>query len=463
METQRTHSGALQKSPLLTLDGFLFLIFIAISLELNVPYSLDQLDFHNSMQAMPWLQSLLIPGGMPHPLAIMGHRFVPLKLVIRTLSVFAAFLYLGVDFLRLKTTFKSILFYFVILLNVVIPMLLLIGATVIGKNPALAHDGGVIQIEEAMKFVLNGENPYVRDYTGTRLENWRGFKNNIVYHLPYMPGAFLFPLPFYLVWNSFFGWYDQRILYLLFFLGAVFLIQYSIKPVTRRMTVLFCFALNPFIIRFLLLGTNDIFPLFLLTASAVFFLNRRNGMGFLFLAAACAVKQFAWFFVPFFIIFAFRIESMASLKAYFRKHWKAVLPGLVLFFLTVFPYVIQAPGAFYEDTVQYGSGGLPTSYPMQGLHGYGFATLLLFFRWVPNGNVNFPFFLFQISVCFPLLIVLIKNQVRNNSLENAILFSAVLLFAFMFFSRYLHGNFLGFLMFWPAYAWGLHQDAGADC
>jgi len=135
-----------------------------------------------------------------------------------------------------------------------------------------------------------------------------------------------------------------------------------------------------------------------------------------------------------------------------------LLPGFLLFGLTIFPFLFLDPGAFIEDTFLYGSGGLKTSYPIQGFHGYGFATVLLYFKIIPDGNAHFPFIYLQILICFPLLIFFVKTILRQPTLSAAVLLPGLLLGIFMFFSRYLHGNFLGFILFWPVMAYCLAVD-----
>ena len=80
---------------------------------------------------------------------------------------------------------------------------------------SFCHDGGVIQTEEATKYVLAGENPYVEDYVDTPMAEWGIEFRTALYHYPYLPWTFLFSAPFYLLSQAAIGWYDQRFVYLL--------------------------------------------------------------------------------------------------------------------------------------------------------------------------------------------------------------------------------------------------------
>ncbi len=63
-----------------------------------------------------------------------------------------------------------------------------------GSGPAsYAHDGGVIQTEATVQFLLEGKNPYREDYVDTPMAEW-GFSRyrTALYHYPY--SAVDFPL-----------------------------------------------------------------------------------------------------------------------------------------------------------------------------------------------------------------------------------------------------------------------------
>ncbi len=437
-------------------DGVIFLILAVISLEINVPFILDQLDFHHAMPIFGNLTSIMVPGGTDsHPLVILGNAFVPLKLLIRTLTLAAVFLYFIFERANWSRRLRTTLILAVVVMHVVIPQMLIITARVSAGNHALAHDGGVIQMEEAMKMVIHGRNPYYETFEGTSLEHWRGFKNNVVYHLPYMPGSFLYSLPFYGIMKLIPGGYDQRLFYMLLLAAAIVAILKSVPDFSHRMIALTVFALNPLFTKFFMLGANDVTIMAGLLWAFYFLLHRKPRWGFLCLGAACATKQFAWFFVPFFLLYTYPIDPfrLRSWVRQIRENYRDFLPGIICFLVTVLPFLLWNPGSFYQDTFLYGSGGLPTSYPMQGMHGYGFATVLLFFRIVPDGSGKFPFLILQTLAVIPLLIFALKGITRDRSPFQVLFFPAIILGVFMYLSRYFHGNFVGFVLFWLVYAY----------
>ncbi|MBN1878853.1 DUF2029 domain-containing protein [bacterium] len=449
METDRQH--------LIGFDTIVMILLTLASLELNIPYVLDQLDFHKAMSLMGPLRNLLSPAGLDNPLVIMGNLFMPLKLMIRTLSLAAIIAWCVADISRARATaaIHRSLVLFLILLHVLLPMTLLIIARVGSDNHALAHDGGTIQMEEAMKMVLKGQNPYSETFEGTPLENWRGFSNHIVFHVPYMPGAFLYSIPPYLLIKHLTGIYDQRILHIGLFMISLFLIDRLSISGRRRNIALLAFALNPFFARYFMLGTNDIVVIICLLASLALIDHRWYRSGLAALAAACCIKQFAWFFVPFLLAVSIDLDPGRPREWIRTLHKNAGrwIPGALLAALTILPFLLVNPQTFWDDTVRYSSGGLPTSYPMQGFHGYGFATVLLFTRWVPDGSARFPFGLLQAVVVIPLFLWLWHRFTDTRNLPAAITYAAITLLPFMFFSRYLHGNFIGFIVLWPILGW----------
>ena len=114
--------------------------------------------------------------------------------------------------------------------------------------------------------------------------------------------------------------------------------------------------------------------------------------------------------------------------------------------------------AFFDDTLLYGSGGLKSSFPMQGLRGYGFPTFLLFFRLVPGAYASFPFIVIQFVIVCPLFFFLLWFTKNAPRFSVALFSSTFFLMVFLFFARYFHGNFLGFCVFWLLYSWLLQED-----
>ncbi len=440
-------------------DSVLLMILVMISLDLTLPYAFDQLEHAHFLETVPFLRPFMIPGGTPHPLVILGQELAPFRLLLRTVSIFICILYLLLDFVRGRTEFlKNSLLGVLIFLHVLLPTFLFMTHRVLTGSHDLAHDGGVLQIEESMRMVLEGRNPYSEDFTGTPLDGWRGFRNNIVYHLPYMPGAFLTSLPVYACFRLLNLSYDQRMIHMIALVVMVYVVFGILRRRDLARAVVIVAVLNPFFSRFFILGSNDVILMALLMTTVLCLNREMTVRAFACLGVACAIKQFAWFFVPFFILHLPKPEPFRILPMLLH-HQRALLTGLVVFTGFVLPFLAMDPGCFWQDTFQYAGGGLPTSYPMQGFHGFGFATVLLFLRIVPDGSASFPFGVIQVATA-ALFLILFFRSVRKLplTLASSTTGASLLLFIFLFFSRYLHANFLGVVAVWPFLAWCLKAD-----
>ncbi|HMN31661.1 MAG TPA: hypothetical protein PKE45_26165, partial [Caldilineaceae bacterium] len=143
----------------------------------------------------------------------------PVGLVLNalTLGALAAYLVVGLaPASRLRRRLKWLLLAVIVVTALLLPTVKLILLRQ-GSGPAsYAHDGGVIQTEATIQYLLQGKNPYVEDYVDTPMAEW-GFSRyrTALYHYPYLPWTFLFSAPFKLMSQAVIGWYDQRWVYLL--------------------------------------------------------------------------------------------------------------------------------------------------------------------------------------------------------------------------------------------------------
>jgi len=450
---------------LVGLDSVLLLVLVIANLGMNLDHFYTPLDsgVYHALDELPHWRKLLLPVNAGNPLVFLGRTAMPWKLMTRSLTVLLLLSYLIADLLgkqsrspRPVLAVKWIVISLIGCLLLVIPTAVTISARWTGPHHELAHDGGTIQVEEAIKLLLRGHNPYFSTYEGTPLENWRGFINTAVYHYPYLPFSFLQFVPFYGIVHGVLGFYDQRIAHLCLWLGAGILSLFLVNDPQRRLAVVMWVTLNPLFLHDFVLGTNDVVPMFWLLAGWALLLRKRWNWALLCLALGGATKQMALLVLPFAIALMLRERGIS-----WRKPDAALLalaPVWVTLLIICAPFFISAPAALIEDTLLYSSGGLPTSYPIQGAHGYGAGTFLLFFKLIPNGSVRFPFWIFQVLLCGPLAIALLVRQRREPSTAYVFAAFSVFLLAFMFLARYLHGNFLGFILTWIPLAYVVHEE-----
>src|SRR4030042_1687644 len=171
-----------------------------------------------------------------------------------------------------------------------------------------SHDGGVIQTEEAVKFLLAGKNPYVEDYVNTPLAEWGLEYRTALYHYPYLPWTFLFSAPFYGASEALLGWYDQRFVYLALFLITLLVAARLTNQADQRLCLIMVLGLNPIMGPDLLFGRNDAFVLAWIVLSIYLLHKGRDTWSLVMLGLACASKPTAWFLLLFYFLFLHRRE-----------------------------------------------------------------------------------------------------------------------------------------------------------
>jgi hypothetical protein len=335
---------------------------------------------------------------------------------------------------------KLLLLLLAILLVVVLPTLSGMLLRISTASTQYVHDGA-IQIEESIKFLGQGKNPYTEDYLETPLAEWDyAFPppkvNPALYHNAYLPFVFIFSAPFYAATTWLTRWYDQRIVYLLLFIAASWLYQRHARSVTRRLGLLAIFGLNSFGVSYVVWGGNDVFVFFWLVASTYLLRKDRTTLAAVSLGLACASKQTAWLFVPFFLTYVWTKERQTGPWAFILK----VCPVVLVPLLVILPFLLWDAPSFVDDTYLYLTGRTAFSYPITGL---GFGNLLLTLGLVEDEHAFFPFFLFQLATCVPLLIFLLRTQWRQRSVRVCWQGYALLLLFFTFFSRFFADFYLG--------------------
>ncbi|MFH1535266.1 MAG: hypothetical protein ABIF80_04770 [Patescibacteria group bacterium] len=325
-----------------------------------------------------------------------------------------------------------------------------------GNPRAFVHDG-IVQTEEAIKFLLAGKNFYTEDYTNTPVAEWSEGKitealsgetivNPAIYHNIYLPFYVLVSAPFYGASEMLFDWYDQRIILLLALAGVIFLFfkKEGIEEKTLFAIVLFVF--NPLFIRFFIEGRNDIFTIFLIALTVYFLSKKKLFLSSIPLALACVSKHTAWLLFPFYWWFIyFQVSGQSkTMKQRVGATLKKVYPIIIIGIIFIVPFLVWDFSAFWEDIFLYPSGKLETSYPISG---YGFSLLMLMAKaGVETIHDYFPFWILQLIVSIPLLFFLYRYQKRNNTVSTMLVNYGIYLFVFWLFSRFFNDNYITYIV-----------------
>ncbi len=326
------------------------------------------------------------------------------------------------------------------------------------------HDGGVLQTEAAMDFLLQGKNPYTEDYRGTAVEQnnlstnyWKNYGEvPIIHHLPYLPFSVLAGLPVRMTSKLILGWYDQRLFHLLAAALACWLLCRLTTGGARRRLLVAAVFLNPYFTPFLLEGRNDIIPFLLLVASLWALKTARPLTSLVLLALGCCTKQFIWVFLPFYLLLlagsGTADRSIADLMRSTASHWRRWLLFAGVCALVTLPFLAWDPGAFLDDTLFFNAGSSEQNYPLGGTPGFGAANLVLYFQLVETRNDFFPFIIPILLLGLPLAAGLLLLQKQRNSACMMLACGSLTLLAVLFLSRLFHDNHLGLALMWVTVA-----------
>ncbi|MFA6525149.1 MAG: glycosyltransferase 87 family protein [Patescibacteria group bacterium] len=390
-----------------------------------------------------------------------------------SISFIILFSYLLLDIMpRVKEdiikSMKVVLLILLMMILIIIPVVSNMYNRVAGDPRALYHDG-IVQTEEAIKFLFAGKNFYTEDYTNTPVADWSEGKiselisretivNPAIYHNIYLPFYVLVSAPFYWVSHAMFGWYDQRIVLLLALAGVILLLFKKGGTSEKTLFVTALFALNPMFLRFFIEGRNDIFTIFLITLSVYFLSKQKLLLSSIPFALACVSKHTAWLLLPFYWWYVYFQVSDQSKKITdnIKTTLKRIYPIFIIGAVFIVPFLIWDFGAFWEDVFLYPSGKLPTSYPITG---YGFSQLMLMAKvGVKTIHDYYPFWILQLIVSAPLLFFLYRYQKRNKTVSAMLVSYGLFIFVFWLFSRFFNDNYITYIFSILIIAYFFNQD-----
>ncbi|OGH20257.1 MAG: hypothetical protein A3D74_04440 [Candidatus Levybacteria bacterium RIFCSPHIGHO2_02_FULL_37_13] len=296
-----------------------------------------------------------------------------------------------------------------------------------------------LQQEIAIRFLLDGKNPYEVSYFGTFLEQWHYSEKDVnpaLYHFVLPPFYILFAIPFYFASNFVFGFFDARIPLLALFLFMLIIASILVKDQDKKRLFLVLLAFNPAMLPYALEGRSDTYMFaFLFFGLYLLHIKKYFASG-IPIALAFAVKQSAWPILPFYFAYLFFKEK--NLK----KTLITISSFAVSFIAVTIPFFLWNPKAFLDSAIFYLSGSTEHSYPISG---YGLGKLLESFGFIKDVYVFYPFHIWQIIICVPLLIFLVKYFKKHKDVKTLILLYGIFLFVFWYLSRYFNNSHLGYL------------------
>ncbi len=389
----------------------------------------------------------------------------PLSLLLATLTFGLLIVYLGVDLIGARHLagekeyrLKRALVWLIVLSTVMAQTCFLILMRHQTGPASFTHDGGVIQTEETIKYILAGKNPYVEDYLDTPMAEWGLDHRTALYHYPYLPWTFIFSTPFHLFSHLLLGWYDQRFVYLLLFIITLALAARLTDDRRAALGLTMTLGLNPIMGNDIIYGQNDSFVLCWVVLALYFLRHEKPALSAVAFGLACASKPTAWLLAPFYLLYLLgnlpgqeesplekcrALSKGAALRVKVRTLLPQILPGLVVFILLVLPFALWNLDAMVDDLWRWSSGTADVPYQIRG---WGFANLILALGLVESRLGYFPFWLFELLLGLPLLLFLLWRQIRDNTLQAMLYGYGFFLLVFFYFSRFLNENYLGYIL-----------------
>jgi hypothetical protein len=314
-----------------------------------------------------------------------------------------------------------------------------------------AHDG-LMQSESATQFVLSGRNPYDESYADTPIGQWNfnigGVRvNPALEHYAYLPLTFLLPLPVQAIAHQLWGWFDQRWVYLLFFILMLALGTRLVSEANKRISLVMILALNPLFVPFLVEGRNDVLSMFWLVLSLLAMQRQRWTLAAVALALGCATKQYAWFLVPFFFAY---IAGQGRAAEQFDRIKRPAGAFFGVLAVAILPWLLWGPTAFLGDIMYFQSTPVGGGYPVSG---FSVGVLLLAVGVLRSPLTPFPYWLLQLVFGLPLLAIMLRRVMAHHQLGEMLIGYGLVLFIIAFFSQFFHDNYLGYIVTIMALAW----------
>ena len=440
-----------------SLDVLLLAVLLVARVRIDTLADMVLPTRHQDVARHPVLGHILSPRGME---LLTDWLTDPLSLILISLAFTGLVLYFLVDALveRLGELtayrLKLLLIWAIIVVIVLAPTGKLILLRRQSGPASYTHDGGVIQTEAVIQFFLQGKNPYVEDYLNTPMAEWGIDFRTALYHFPYLPWTFLFSTPFYLLSQATLGWYDQRFVYLFLFVWTLALAPALTRHLQERLLLVMLLGLNPIMASDVIFGQNDSFVLFWIVLTLWLWQRgwehpatreRWWAASALTYGLACTSKPTAWFLAPFYTLLLTESETPQG-RELLRKAMvilRRAIPAVAVFLLLTLPYLAWDANALIDDIWRWSAG--TTEMPYQ-IRGWGLANFVLAGGWVESRLSYWPFWIPELLIASPLLALGIAKQMRRNGIGTACWGYGLLLFGFLFASRFLNENYLGYIL-----------------
>lgn len=306
----------------------------------------------------------------------------------------------------------------------------------------------ILQQEAAMRYLLEGKNPYKETYFSTPVEEFNYDEpgnpdavNPALYHFVMPPWYLLFPFPIYFISIPILGYFDSRMALLIAMVGLLLVLFRWFKSRPLGLLAITLTALSPATIDYFIEGRSDVFALFWFVWSLYLLEKRWFLWSAIIFGLALMSKQTIWFAIPFYVLFAW-----VSLKAYKIKRPHDFVGMIFSTAITVLvltgPFLLWDARAFVDSTVRFLNGTTVYSYPVGG---YGFGMLFYQMGIIKDLHAYYPFIFWQLLFALPALFWSLRWILGKPAMSRLLIGYALTLTIFWYFSRYFNNSHLGYL------------------
>lgn len=301
----------------------------------------------------------------------------------------------------------------------------------------------ILQQEAAMRYLLEGKNPYQESYFGTPVEAFhydelgKPAVNPALYHFVMPPWYLLFPFAFYFLTIPLWGFFDARIALVFCLFGLLVLIYRSFKNKDLGRLAVILTALSPAAFDYFLEGRSDIFALFWLFWS-IYLLTKNSYFGStIMLGLAIGSKQTTWFAVPIYLCYLW-----LKLKRNWMKLILRLIPLALTLLLLFLPFLLWDRQSFLDSLIFYLNGKSTYSYPISG---YGWGMVLYSLNLIRDLHQYYPFIYWQLVAGLPVLLLVTRWMMQKLTTAKIWLGYGLLLMVVWYFSRYFNNSHLAYI------------------
>lgn len=301
----------------------------------------------------------------------------------------------------------------------------------------------ILQQEAAMRYLIQGKDPYKETYFGTPVESFnydelgKSAVNPALYHFVMPPWYLLFPFPFYFVANRTLGYFDGRMVLLVCLFGLGFILSRWFKDRKVARIAIILIALSPATVDYFIEGRSDMFALFWLVASLYFLDKGKLYISSILFSFAMLSKQTIWFAVPFYGVLLW-LKTNKSIQTVVRVGAICVALSTVI----VLPFLLWDARAFVDSVILYLSGGGLHGYPVSG---YGLSMVLYQLGIIKDIHAYYPFILWQLILGIPVILILSIWLLKKYSLSRFFIAYSISLFVIWYVSRYFNNSHIAYI------------------